>query len=54
MPAPQLVPSNGRFIDNQDSTVTDTCTGLMWQKDTADSHAHGQPNEQDYVFSVTT
>jgi hypothetical protein len=42
--------SNGRFIDNQDSTVTDTCTGLMWQKDTADYHADGQPNEQDYVF----
>ncbi|MBI4583862.1 MAG: DUF1566 domain-containing protein [Planctomycetes bacterium] len=22
----------GRFIDNQDGTVTDTCTGLMWFK----------------------
>ena len=24
----------GRFIDNDDGTVTDNCTGLMWQKDT--------------------
>ena len=29
-------PMDGRFIDNNDGTVTDTCTGLMWQKDTAD------------------
>ncbi len=27
---------SGRFLDNDDGTVTDTCTGLMWQKDTAD------------------
>jgi hypothetical protein len=25
----------GRFVDNLDGTVTDTCTGLMWQKNTA-------------------
>jgi hypothetical protein len=24
----------GRFVDNGDGTVTDTCTGLMWQKGT--------------------
>lgn len=29
-------PSEGRFEDNDDGTVTDTCTGLMWQKNTAD------------------
>jgi len=29
-------PGEGRFADNGDGTVTDTCTGLMWQKDTAD------------------
>jgi hypothetical protein len=23
----------GRFVDDQDGTVTDTCTGLMWQKE---------------------
>jgi len=28
-------PSVGRFVDNLDGTVTDTCTGLMWQKSTA-------------------
>jgi hypothetical protein len=27
-------PSEGRFTDNGDGTVTDNCTGLMWQKDT--------------------
>ena len=27
-------PSEGRFVDNKDGTVTDTCTRLMWQKDT--------------------
>jgi hypothetical protein len=26
--------SEGRFKDNGDGTVTDHCTGLMWQKDT--------------------
>lgn len=29
-------PAEGRYVDNEDGTVTDTCTGLMWQKDTAD------------------
>ena len=27
-------PSEGRYIDNGDRTVTDTCTGLMWQQGT--------------------
>ena len=27
-------PVNGRFVDNQDGTVTDNCTGLMWEKNT--------------------
>ncbi|MBI4605561.1 MAG: DUF1566 domain-containing protein [Planctomycetes bacterium] len=35
-------PSEGRFVDNGDGTVTDTCTGLMWQKDTADTNGDGQ------------
>src|SRR5262249_38123095 len=29
-------PSEGRFVDNGDGTVTDHCTGLMWQKEAAD------------------
>jgi hypothetical protein len=28
-------PMAGRFVDNADGTVTDNCTGLMWQKETA-------------------
>jgi hypothetical protein len=28
-------PTADRFVENQDGTVTDTCTGLMWQKETA-------------------
>ena len=28
-------------MDNGDGTVTDTCTGLMWQKDTADVNGSG-------------
>ncbi|MBN1422789.1 MAG: DUF1566 domain-containing protein [Planctomycetes bacterium] len=27
-------PAEGRFVDNADGTVSDTCTGLMWEKDT--------------------
>jgi hypothetical protein len=34
-------PSAGRFFDNGDGTVTDHCTGLMWQKDTADTNGDG-------------
>jgi hypothetical protein len=33
--------SEARFIDNGDGTVTDHCTGLMWQKDTADVSVDG-------------
>jgi hypothetical protein len=29
-------PTEGRFFDNGDGTVTDTCTSLMWQQATAD------------------
>src|SRR4029434_10887832 len=37
-------PSQGRYIDNGDGTVTDLCTGLMWQKDTADTNGDGKVN----------
>lgn len=30
-------PVEGRFVDNGDGTVTDRCTGLMWEKETAPS-----------------
>src|SRR5262245_33765218 len=38
-------PSEGRFTDNGDGTVTDHCTGLMWQKDTADLDGDGQTRD---------
>lgn len=37
--------SSGRFTDNGDGTVTDTCTGLMWQQDTADVNGDGEVSE---------
>jgi hypothetical protein len=42
-------PPEGRFSDNGDGTVTDRCTGLMWQKDTADVNRDGQSTDQDLV-----
>ena len=30
-------PPEGRFLDNGDGTVTDSCTGLMWQKETPET-----------------
>jgi uncharacterized protein DUF1566 len=37
-----------RFTDNRDGTVTDNCTGLMWQKDTADVNGDGRSTDQDF------
>ncbi len=34
-------PMAGRFTDNGDGTVTDNCTGLTWQKNTADINGDG-------------
>jgi len=34
-------PAAGRFTDNGNGTVTDGCTGLMWQKETADTNFDG-------------
>ncbi len=43
-------PTANRFVDNGNGTVTDTCTGLMWQKDTADINGDGTYTwEQDEV-----
>jgi hypothetical protein len=44
-------PTEGRFVDNGDRTVTDNCTGLMWQKETADTNGDGQINSPDRVDS---
>lgn len=42
-------PPDGRFVDNGDGTVSDTCTGLMWQKDSMDVNADGQSTVDDYT-----
>lgn len=34
-------PPEGRFTDNGDGTVTDNCTGLMWQQATAELSGGG-------------
>ena len=36
-----------RFTDHGDGTVTDNCTGLMWQKRTADVNSDGQSTVAD-------
>jgi hypothetical protein len=40
-------PSEGRFVDNGDGTVSDNCTGLMWQKGTADVDGNGSIDAED-------
>jgi hypothetical protein len=40
-------PTADRYVDNQDGTVTDTCTGLMWQKETADVSGNGSVGDED-------
>ena len=42
-------PTEGRFEDHGDGTVTDTCTGLMWQKDTADVDESGSIGNEDCI-----
>jgi len=43
-------PSEGRFVDNGDGTVTDRCTGLMWQQaQFADVNGNGQIDLLDAV-----
>jgi hypothetical protein len=40
----------GRFTDNGDGTVTDHCTGLVWQKSTMDADRDGVITAQDRRF----
>lgn len=42
-------PNEGRFVDNGDGTVTDNCTGLMWQKDTGDVSGDGSIGGEDQI-----
>ncbi len=41
--------SAGRFVDNGDGTVTDDCTGLVWQKDGADVNGDGLIDASDVL-----
>jgi len=43
-------PPEGRFVDHGDGTVSDTCTGLMWQKDTADTNGDGRVDDDDWLL----
>jgi hypothetical protein len=38
-----------RFVDHQDGTVSDTCTGLVWQKETADVDGNGSSGSEDHT-----
>jgi len=42
--------NNPRFVDHGDGTVTDTCTNLMWQKDTADTTGDGSVKRDDKML----
>ena len=42
-------PSNNRFVDNGNGTVTDTCTGLMWTQDTLNIDAYPEITIEDRV-----
>ncbi len=42
-------PTVRRFVDNGDGTVTDSCTGLMWQKETADVNRDGRSTGDDSI-----
>lgn len=41
-------PTEGRFVDNGDGTVTDNCTGLMWQQATADVNGDGEITDAEH------
>ena len=43
-------PSEDRFVDNGDGTVTDNCTGLTWFKNVADTDNDGAVNPADRVL----
>jgi hypothetical protein len=42
-------PSKNRFTDNGDGTVTDNCTGLMWEKNVADTDGDGKLDPADVL-----
>ena len=48
LPCPLFGPNDaGRFVVNADDTVTDNCTGLQWQRFTADRNGDFETTEAD-------
>ena len=45
-------PSEGRFVDNDNGTVTDNCTGLMWQQEAADDDPRDWRQALDYCENL--
>lgn len=45
--------AGARFVDNGDGTVTDTKTGLMWEKKSNDGSVHDQDNPYTWSSSGT-
>jgi len=41
--------SEGRFVENGDGTLTDTCTGLVWLEETADVNLDGRIDSADAI-----
>jgi hypothetical protein len=44
----------GRFVDNGDGTITDTQTGLMWEKKSDDGSIHDKDNYYTWSTAFTT
>ena len=42
-------PMDGRFVDNSDGTVSDECTGLLWQQPTCDQNNDGIIDAYDFM-----
>ncbi len=45
----RAVRPGGRFVQNADGTVTDSFTGLQWQKDAGDFNGDGQSGLDDHL-----
>jgi hypothetical protein len=52
-PAPTLTPQLTGFVDNGDGTISDTRTGLMWEKKASDGSIHDRSNGYTWSQSGT-
>lgn len=53
VPSGLFVSADGRFIDNGDWTITDTQTGLQWEKKTDDGSVHDKDNNYTWTSTGT-